>query len=512
MGITVDVRWDKIEKQSLLGGGQEAIQRQQALGKFTARQRLDLLLDEHSFIETDRLATSPLLSTPAYTDGVITGFGTIHGRNVAVYAQDFTIKGGSLGKQHAQKICKIMDMAAKIGCPIIGIIDSGGARIDEGIHALAGYGQIFKRNSLYSGIIPQISIIAGPCAGGAVYSPALTDFVFMTEAISQMFITGPNVIAEAVHQTITKEDLGGAQIHAQISGVAHMVCPTEADCFAQVKTLLSYLPQSYMDQAPTLQQHAPQPTNNKPLSSIVPTNHNQSYNIKDAITSIVDTESFFEIHKLFAPNIITGFARMDDIVVGIVANQPLIKAGTIDIEASCKAARFIRFCDSFGIPIITLVDTPGYLPGIEQEHNGIIRHGAKLLYAYATATVPKITVIVRKAFGGAFIVMGSKELGGDFNFAWPMAQIAVLGAKAAVTIIHGKKIAGMPSEEQKNIQAQLEQQYHEAFLNPFTAAQNGYIDAIISPDETRMHIIKALHITHDKVEKNPTRKHGNIPL
>lgn len=512
MGITVDTQWEKREQQALLGGGSQAIERQKALGKYTARQRLDLLLDANSFIETDRLATSPFLATPIYTDGVITGFGKIDGRNVAVYAQDFTIKGGSLGKQQAQKICKVMDMAAKIGCPIIGIIDSGGARIDEGIHALTGYGQIFKRNSLYSGIIPQISLILGPCAGGAVYSPALTDFVFMTESISQMFITGPNVIAVASHQIITKEDLGGAQVHARQSGVAHMIFPTEDECFAQVKALLRYLPQSYMDQAPTPQTHDYKPANNTSLSSIVPANHNQAYNIKDAINAIVDTDSFFEIHQHFATNIITGFAHMDGMVVGIVANQPLVKAGTIDIDASCKAARFIRFCDSFGIPLVTLVDTPGYLPGVEQEHNGIIRHGAKLLYAYATATVPKITLILRKAFGGAFIVMGSKELGGDLNFAWPMAQIAVLGAKAAVAIMHGKKIATATVEEQKTLQEQLEQQYHEEFLNPFTAAQNGYVDAIITPDDTRTQIIKALHLTRDKVEKNPDRKHGNIPL
>lgn len=506
---TIEQQWKMLDLQALSGGEKSAVQRQHALGKNTARTRLYQLLDPNSFTEIDRLATSSVLSTKAYTDGVITGFGTVAGQRVAIYAQDFTIKGGSLGKRHAEKICKVMDMAVKIGCPIIGIIDSGGARIDEGIHALAGYGQIFKRNSKYSGVVPQISIILGPCAGGAVYSPALTDFIFMTEQISQMFITGPQVIAEAVHQTISKEDLGGAQVHASLSGVAHVISASEDDCFAKVKALLEYLPSSYLDQTSVM------PSINHlmtPTTPAVPENPNQSYNIKDVISALTDIDSFFEIQPFFAANMVIGFARIDGMVVGIVANQPLVKAGTIDIDASCKSARFIRFCDSFSIPIVTLVDTPGYLPGVEQEHNGIIKHGAKLLYAYASATVPKITVVLRKAFGGAYIVMGSKEMGADFNFAWPTAQMAVLGAKAAVSIMQGKKLAATDPEERPQLQQSLENSYTQEFLNPFIAAEHGYIDAIIAPDQTRNQIIQALLITKDKVEKGPDRKHGNMPL
>ncbi len=504
----IEQQWKSHNQKALAGGGASSTERQKALGKLTARERIDLLLDPESFTEFDRLAVSPLLEAPLFTDGVITGFGTINGRNVAVYAQDFTIKGGSLGKQHAQKICKVMDMAAKVGCPIIGIIDSGGARIDEGIHALEGYGAIFKRNARYSGVIPQISIIVGPCAGGAVYSPALTDFIFMTQQTSQMFITGPQVIAEVVHQVITKEELGGAQVHARTSGVAHNIAATEAECFENVKALLEYLPSSYLDGAPQTQKQE----STKNIAHLVPTNPNQSYNIKDVIGALVDDETFFEIQPLFASNIVTGFARMQGSVIGVVANQPLVKAGCIDIDASCKAARFIRFCDSFGIPVVTLVDTPGYLPGVEQEHQGIIKHGAKLLYAYAEATVPLITIVLRKAFGGAYIVMGSKALGADINYAWPNAQIAVLGAKAAVTIMHGKTLAGVDAEEKAALQQKLEAEYHEAFLNPFVAAENGYIDAIIEPAGTREQVIRALALLRDKVEKLPKRKHSNLPL
>jgi len=499
-------QWKNLEQQALAGGGPARIDQQHAIGKKTARQRLALLLDPSSFFEIDQLAISPFLKDPIATDGVVTGFGTIKGRKVAVYAQDFTIKGGSLGKRHAEKICKIMDQAAKIGCPIIGIIDSGGARIDEGIHALAGYGSIFKRNCQYSGVVPQLSVIVGPCAGGAVYSPAITDVIFMTQDISQMFITGPQVIEEVLHQSITKEELGGVAAHGTQSGVAHVICPTEEACFDSLKELLNYLPDSYLDQP--REAVAPKITHGM---FVLPHNQNAGYNVKEVIQSLVD-ETFFELHTNFAPNIVTCFARIDGRVVGIVANQPLVLAGCIDINASCKAARFIRLCDSFGIPILTLVDTPGYLPGIDQEHNGIIRHGAKLLYAYATATVPKITIVLRKAFGGAYIVMGSKELGADINLAWPSAQIAVLGARAGVTILHGKKLAQCPPEERSSKQAALEAAYTEEFLNPFTAAQHGYIDAIISPEETRSQIAKALAITADKVERLPGKKHGNLPL
>ena len=505
-------QWQELEQKALRGGGASKIERQYAQGKQTARDRLATLLDPNSFTEIDRLAISPFLEEKVYTDGVITGFGRVDSRPVAVYAQDFTIKGGSLGKRHADKICKVMDMAAKIGCPIIGIIDSGGARIDEGIHALAGYGQIFRRNSTYSGVVPQISVILGPCAGGAAYSPGLTDFVFMTEGISQMFITGPQVIEEAMHQTVTKEALGGASVHATTSGVAHVQCANEADCFTKLKVLLSYLPSSYMDESDSLIQGATTMSNEKQpaahLADLIPTNFTQGYDMHTVISNLVDTDTWFELQQGFAANILTGFARIDGMVVGLVANQPMVKAGCIDIDASCKAARFIRFCDSFNIPIVSLVDTPGYLPGIEQEHDGVIRHGAKLLYAYATATVPKITLVLRKAFGGAYVVMGSKELGADFNFAWPTAHIAVLGAKAAVTILHGRALTTADASEREALEAA----YAHEFLNPLTAAQYGYIDAVIAPHETRHQLVQALHITKDKVERLPARKHGNIPL
>ena len=505
-------------------------EQQSKAGKQTARQRVTTLLDHDSFEEIDRLATSPHLETKHYTDGVITGFGTIDGKKVALYAQDFTIKGGSLGQRHAEKICKIMDLAAKIGCPLIGLIDSGGARIDEGIHALAGYGKIFMRTVRYSGVIPQISLILGPCAGGAAYCPGLTDFVFMTKRISHLFVTGPQVIEQALHQKIDKEALGGTAVHAINSGVAHLITESEADCFLKVKQLLSLLPSNYLDstlpeQYVTKQATQPSthtPSNyinkqatleaNKNLEQLLPAHDNQAYDMKKIIHAVVDEQSFFEIQEQFAPNIVIGFARLAQKTIGIVANQPLVKAGTLDIDASVKAARFIQFCDSFDIPIISLVDVPGFLPGIDQEKNGIIRHGAKLLYAYAQATVPKITVIIRKAFGGSYIVMGSKELGADFNFAWPTAQIAVLGAQAAVTILHGKKIAQAPIEEQKTLQENYEKEYAQTFLNPFIAAESGYIDAIIQPNQTRMHLIKALTITASKVETLPKKKHGNIPL
>lgn len=506
-------QWKSKQVKALAAGGETKIARQHAAGKKTARERLSALLDHHTFHETDQLATSPFDTQQhpeSFTDGVVTGFGKINGQTVAVYAQDFTVKGGSLGIRHAEKIVKIMDMAAKIGCPIIGIIDSGGARIEEGVHALTGYGKIFMRNSRYSGIVPQISIILGPCAGGAVYSPALTDFIFMTAGISQMFITGPQVIAQVAHETITKEELGGSTVHASVSGVAHIVTQTEEACFEQVKTLLGYLPCNYLAQ--------PQPCAHTPSSpidsieSLVPENETKSYDIRHLIQALCDNALFFELQAAFAANIVIGFARMNGMSVGIVANQPLVKGGAIDIDASCKAARFIRFCDSFDIPIISLVDVPGYLPGVQQEHHGIIRHGAKLLYAYATATVPKITVILRKAFGGAFIAMGSKELGADFNFAWPQAQIAVLGAQGATSILHGKELAQLSEAERALAQQEFETNFTENFLNPFTAAQWGYIDAIIAPNETRKHLIQALEITRQKVEQLPKRKHGNIPL
>ncbi|MFA6534693.1 MAG: acyl-CoA carboxylase subunit beta [Candidatus Babeliales bacterium] len=495
-------------------------ERQHKLGKKTAWERLDSLLDQESFEELDHLAKSPFLEEKFTTDGVITGFGTIHGRQVAVYAQDFTIKGGSLGKRHADKICKIMDMAAKIGCPIIGVIDSGGARIDEGVHALSGYGQIFTRNVKYSGIVPQVSIILGPCAGGATYSPALTDFIFTTTNTSNMFITGPQVVEQVLHQKVTKEELGGALVHAQKSGVAHFVANNEDECLEQVKKLLSYLPQNYLSEPSSYEiDHDSMNTNFANLdftslnpAEIVPQNFSQSYDIRNLICSIFDPESFFEIHEYFAPNIVVGFARLNGKIVGLVANQPQVKAGVIDIDASCKAARFINFCDAFSIPIISLVDVPGFLPGVEQEHNGIIRHGAKLIYAYAAATVPKITLIIRKAFGGAYVVMGSKELGTDFNFSWPNSQIAVLGAKGAIAILHRSELANALPENREALIQKLEADYEREFMNPVTAAENGYIDAIIEPIKTRYHLIRALEILKNKVEQTPKKKHGNIPL
>ncbi|MFA6526804.1 MAG: acyl-CoA carboxylase subunit beta [Candidatus Babeliales bacterium] len=505
-------QWEKKQTEALVGGGTDKIDRQHTAGKKTARERLSLLLDFNSFQEIDQLATSPFTSPstlPSYTDGVITGFGKINGKQVAVYAQDFTVKGGSLGLRHAEKIVKIMDMAAKIGCPIIGVIDSGGARIEEGVHALTGYGKIFMRNSRYSGIVPQISIILGPCAGGAVYSPALTDFIFMTNDISQMFITGPQVIAQVAHEIITKEALGGSSVHAHTSGVAHIVTQTEETCFKKVKELLSYLPSNYLTEQQTVSYNH---SSTNAIASLVPENESKSYDIRLVIKALCDNESFFELQAAFAANIITCFARLGGTTVGIVANQPLVKGGAIDIDASCKAARFIRCCDSFDIPIISLVDVPGYLPGVQQEHQGIIRHGAKLLYAYATATAPKITVILRKAFGGAFIAMGSKELGADFNFAWPQAQIAVLGAQGAVSILHGKELSKVPEPERRELQKTYEATFTSDYLNPFTAAEWGYIDAIIAPDETRTHLIRALEITRQKVEQLPKRKHGNMPL
>ena len=506
------------QKQStaLAGGGELRLQHQKKSGKKTVRERLEYLLDFESFEEIDQLATSHFLEKKYYTDGVIVGFGKISGRKVAIYAQDFSIKGGSLGNRHAQKICKVMDTAAKIGCPIIGILDSGGARIDEGIHSLAGYGEIFIRNTRYSGIIPQISIVLGPCAGGAVYSPALTDFIFATENISQLFITGPQVIKEVLHQEISKDDLGGANVHASKSGLVHFVAESEEDCFENIKMLLSYLPDNYKSFPQEIsidKQENSQEPKTSDWENLIPHNPNKSYDIKKVIEAIVDEDSFFEIQKLYAQNIVIGFARIDGSTVGIVANQSLCKAGTLDIEASCKAARFIKTCNNFNIPIISLVDVPGFLPGVEQEHNGIICHGAKLIYAYAQATVPKITIILRKAYGGAYIVMGSKHLGADFNFALPISQIAVMGEKGAVSILHRKNLKKIENQQEKLLaDSQLQQQYKDEFLNPFIAAEHGYIDGIIKPEEMRNKIIKALDISSQKVEHLPKKKHGNIPL
>jgi methylmalonyl-CoA decarboxylase subunit alpha len=501
--------WTEKNSIALKGGGQEKIDRQKKSGKLTARERLQILLDENSFQETDRLVSSPFLKSLNYTDGVITGFGKINNQQVAVYSQDFTLNGGSVGKHHAQKICKVMDTAVKIGCPIIGIIDSGGARIQEGIHGLAGFGDVFFRNTRYSGIVPQISVILGPCAGGAVYSPALTDFIFTTENISNLFITGPDVIKQTLHQEINKEELGGSKVHNIKSGVAHFLFEDETKTLESVKKLLFYIPSNYLEQKDFSNDFI-EPDKISNINKLIPDNPNKSYDIKDLITFIFDKNSFFEVQELFAQNIVIGFATLQGQSVGIVANQPLIKAGTIDIDASCKAARFINFCNSFSIPIISLVDVPGFLPGLDQEQNGIIRHGAKLLYAYSNATVPKITLILRKAFGGAYIVMGSKQLGADFNFAWPGSQIAVMGAKGAVSILNRKEIN--ESQNKEFLTKSLIQKYEQEYLNPFQAAQYGYIDSIIEPTETRHYLANSLKISQNKVEKLLPKKSGNIPL
>lgn len=490
--------------------------RQKELGKLSARERVDLLLDKDSFLETDLLAV-PSYDQTLITDAVITGFGTINQRKVAVFAQDFSLKGGSLGKRHAEKIVKIMDLAAKIGCPLIALLDSGGARIDEGITALAGYGEIFKRNVRYSGVIPQISLILGPCAGGAVYSPALTDIICMVRSMSHMFITGPAVVEQTMHQSCTKETLGGTDVHETTSGVAHLVFNSEQECFEQVKVLLSYLPDNYLSFPPEPSKIT-KPHDQSILKHSIPEQASRAYDMKKIIETIVDPETIFELQTEFAPQIITLFARIAGTVIGIVANQPMVLAGAIDSNASCKGARFINLCNNFSIPVVTFVDVPGFLPGIEQEHGGIIRHGAKLLYAYAHATIPKITIIIRKAFGGAYIVMGSKELGADFNFSWPTGQIAVLGPQAARIILQAKKNHAPADsfiteghEPQKAIDS-FEAAYEKEYLNPFVAAQTGSIDAIIQPETTRAHLIQTLALCKDKVDHLPRKKSGSIPL
>jgi acetyl-CoA/propionyl-CoA carboxylase len=496
------------------GGGAEKIDSQHSKGKLTARERLNLLLDTNSFVELDKFVThrsdDPELKK-YYGDGIITGFGTIDGRQVFVYVYDFTVLGGSLGEMSGKRISKVMRHAMKVGCPIIGILDSGGARIQEGVSSLDGYGDIFFQNSLASGVIPQITASIGPCAGGAVYSPAMTDFVIMVENIGQMFVTGPEVVKQVLSQDVTFEELGGAKTHASKSGVAHFVAKDEVDCMDKIKTLLSYLPQNNKEE-PSKLENENEDTNrlNQNMINILPENPYHPYDIKEIIKSIVDDEKFFEVHELFAENLVVGFARLNGYSVGIVANQPLFLAGALDIHSSVKAARFVRFCDSFNIPIITFVDTPGYLPGSDQEHNGIIRHGSKLLSAYCEATVPKITCIVGKAYGGAYIAMGSKNLGTDINYAWPTAEIAVLGPEAAVTIMHRKSLKNSPDAIE--IKKNLAKEYRNKFANPYIAAERGTIDLVIDPMETRPMLISALDMLSNKKESRPWKKHGNINL
>jgi propionyl-CoA carboxylase beta chain len=499
------------------GGGEERRARQHKEGKLTARERIDFLLDEGSFEETDKLVRHRsrefgMEDQIIDGDGFITGYGLIHGRPVYVFAQDFTVFGGSLSEMNAKKIVKIMDLALKTGAPVIGLNDSGGARIQEGVLSLAGYADIFLRNTLASGVVPQISAIMGPCAGGAVYSPALTDFIFMVENTSHMFVTGPDVIKTVTHEDVTKETLGGAMTHNATSGVAHFLAHDDTECLRMIRELLSYLPQNNRDDAERRACTDPADRADAALDTIVPAESNQPYDIKDVIHRIVDNGDFFEVHEHWARNIVVGFARMDGASVGIVANQPAFLAGCLDIDSSTKGARFVRFCDAFNIPILTFEDVPGFLPGTAQEFGGIIRHGAKLLYAYSEATVPKITVITRKAYGGAYCVMGSKHLRTDVNLAWPAAEIAVMGAEGAVNIVYRRELAAAKGEAQDAVRRAKTEEFRERFANPFIAAEHGFLDDVIEPHETRPRVIRALKMLETKVDTMPRKKHGNIPL
>ena len=504
-----------LKTKSRMGGGEERIKAQHAKGRLTARERIDLLLDKGSFREMDafvqhRTNDFALDKQKFIGDSVVTGWGTIEGKLVYVFSQDFTVFGGSLGEVHAEKICKIMDLAMRNGAPIIGLNDSGGARIQEGVVSLAGYADIFLRNTLASGVIPQISAIMGPCAGGAVYSPALTDFIFMTRNTSYMFVTGPDVVKAVTHEDVTQEELGGASVHSEKSGVCHVAAENEADTLFLIRKLLSYLPQNNMEDPPFVETGDNPLRMDEALDSIIPDDANTPYDIKEVIRLIMDNGQFFEIHENYAANIVVGFARLGGHSVGIVANQPAVLAGVLDIDASEKAARFVRICDSFNIPIITFEDVPGFLPGTNQEHHGIIRSGAKLLYAYCEATVPKLTVVTRKAYGGAYCVMSSKHIRGDVNLAWPSAEIAVMGPDGAVNIIFRKELE--KAEDPLKRKAELVAEYREKFASPYVAAERGYIDDVIEPKETRPRLINALEMLENKRDSNPPKKHGNIPL
>jgi acetyl-CoA carboxylase carboxyltransferase component len=502
-------------QEAELGGGQERIDAQHARGRLTARERLDLLLDKGSFREADMFATHRtsdfgLDQRKVLGDSVVTGWGTIEGRLVYVYSQDFTVFGGSLGEVHAAKICKILDMALKNGAPVIGLNDSGGARIQEGVVSLGGYADIFLRNTLASGVIPQISAIMGPCAGGAVYSPALTDFIFMVRNSSYMFVTGPDVVKSVTQEDVSFEELGGADVHASTSGVCHYVADSEADCLGLIRVLLSFLPQNNMEDPPFVLTQDDRLRTEAALDTMVPEDPSKPYDMRDIIRLIVDDGDFFELHETYAQNVVVGFARLGGHSVGIVANQPAVLAGVLDINASDKAARFVRMCDSFNVPLVTFVDVPGFMPGTAQEHGGIIRHGAKLLYAYCEATVPKITVVTRKAYGGAYDVMSSKHIRGDLNLAWPDAELAVMGPEGAVSIIFRKELA--EAEDPDARKAELVAEYRGKFANPYIAASRGYLDAVIEPRHTRPRIINALEMLSNKRDVNPAKKHGNIPL
>jgi propionyl-CoA carboxylase beta chain len=512
-------RLEAMEAEAELGGGQERIERQHQAGKLSARERIDALLDPRSFVEMDKFVTHRcadfgMQEQKVLGDGVITGYGTIDGRTVCVFAQDFTVFGGSLSGAYAGKICKIMDLAMRIGAPVIGLNDSGGARIQEGVESLAGYADIFLKNTLASGVVPQLSAIMGPCAGGAVYSPAITDFILMVERTSYMFITGPDVIKTVTHEEVSKEDLGGAFSHASRSGVSHFTEPDELSCIARIRELFSFMPSNNAEDPPIVPCSDPADRADERLDTLVPLESQVQYNIKDIIDNVVDDGRFVECAKEFAKNIVIGFARFGGRPVGVVANQPAHLAGCLDIDASIKAARFVRFCDCFNIPLVTFVDVPGFLPGTKQEYGGIIKHGAKLLYAYAEATVPKITIITRKAYGGAYDVMASKHIRADMNYAYPAAEIAVMGAEGAVNIIFRRELAEFDNDPdaQAKARARFMDEYRERFANPYRAAALGYIDEIIRPRDTRAVIIRSLVTLGNKRQDNPPKKHGNIPL
>ncbi|WP_375445967.1 acyl-CoA carboxylase subunit beta [uncultured Fibrella sp.] len=508
---------DRKNAEALLGGGQKRIDAQHAKGKLTARERIALLVDEGSFEEIGKFVMHRTkdfgLDKEYYLgDGVVTGYGTVNGRLVYVFAQDFTVFGGALSETHAEKICKLMDLAMQNGAPIIGLNDSGGARIQEGVLSLAGYADIFYRNTRASGVIPQLSAVMGPCAGGAVYSPAITDFIFMVENTSYMFVTGPNVVKTVTHEEVTAEELGGASTHSTKSGVTHFSCANELACIQHIKQVLSYIPQNCEDQPPMLayKSAGPEAESRPDLNTIIPENPNQPYDMREVIDALVDADSFLEVHKNFAENIVVGFARIGGRSIGVVGNQPAVLAGVLDIQASTKAARFVRFCDCFNVPLLVLEDVPGFLPGTDQEWNGIITNGAKLLYAFCEATVPRVTVITRKAYGGAYDVMNSKHIGADLNYAWPTAEIAVMGASGAAEIIFKREIAEAPDPQAK-LQEKV-QEYTEKFANPYRAAHRGYIDEVIYPEETRQKLIRAFQMLENKVATLPRKKHGNIPL
>ena len=518
MGLKENLeRLQQLTREAEAAGGADRVKKQRAGGRMTARERVEFLLDRGSFVELDKFKTHRITDFEMADkkipgDGVVTGYGTIDGRQVCIFSHDFTVFGGSLSGAFAEKVCKVMDLATKTGCPVIGLNDGSGARIQEGVVSLAGYADIFLRNVMSSGVIPQISAIMGPCAGGAVYSPAITDFIFMTRETSYMFVTGPDVIKTVTHEEVTKQELGGAMTHNATSGVAHFVSIDDADCLAMIRELMSFLPANNLEDPPLRATSDPIERRDESLNALVPEDPQKPYDIKDAIHSVVDDGYFFEVHEHFAKNLVVGFARLDGRPVGVVANQPAFLAGVLDINASVKGARFVRFCDAFNIPLITFEDVPGFLPGTQQEFGGIIKHGAKLLFAFAEATVPKITVITRKAYGGAYCVMASKHIRTDANFAWPCAEIAVMGPESAVNIVYKREIERAPESERDGLRQDKIAEFRDRFANPFVAAERGYIDAVIEPANTRLKVITALRSLENKKDINPKKKHGNIPL